>query len=187
MDWLVWVLLESRAALGALLGVVLFGLLVHWRRSGRPRALVIGLAAAAALLVAQALVVTKREHAARILTVIERDIIASRTADLADTLSDDFDFPGGRADFLEFVDLQLARVDVRYLERWGLRVVHNGGAQFTAAVEYTADVGGVYAGSFFSGWELTFIRTPAGWRVLRVRPRHLAGLHDVDWPSLRRL
>ncbi len=185
MAWVVWVLFESRAALAALLGVVLFVLLVHWRRSGRPRPLLLGLAAAVLLLVVQALVVTKREHARRILSAIEQDIVASRTTALAAALAPDFDFPEGRAGFLELVDHELARIDVRYLERWWLRVERDEGERFTVVVEYSADIAGVYAGTFQSGWELTFVNTADGWRVQQIRPRHLAGMGNVNWSSIR--
>ena len=82
MEWVTWLLFESVAALGSVLGLVLFALLVHWRRSGQVRPLLLGLGVAAALLLVQVLVVTRREHAGRILAAIERDIVAARTAAL---------------------------------------------------------------------------------------------------------
>jgi hypothetical protein len=188
MNWLVWFLFESLGALGAVLGVALFVLLVHWRRTGRSRPLLIGLAIAAVLLVTQALVVTQRERAARILAPIERDVVASRTTALEAALAPDFTAGDlDREQFLAFARRQFQRLRVRWLDRWALQVDESQAARFVASATYVADIAGdAYAGSVQSRWAITFVRTPAGWRIANLRPLHVAGLDEPRWSDLDR-
>jgi hypothetical protein len=183
MGWLNWLLFESLPALGAVLGVVLFVLLVHWRRTRRGRPALIGLVVAVVLLAVQALVVTRREHAERILGLIEKDLVASRTVALAAALAPDFDAGGlDRDGFLAYVRQQLQLVKVRWLDRWALQMEESGGDRFVASATYLADVSGEgYVGSTESRWALTFVRTSDGWKIAAVRPLHVAGLDNPRW------
>src|SRR5262245_16644152 len=90
MELVTWVFFESTAALSALIGLSLFFLLVHWRRTSRPRPLLIGLAISVVLFVTQELVVTRREHAERVLAPVLRDLTANRTDALAAALAPTF-------------------------------------------------------------------------------------------------
>ena len=196
MSGLTWFFCESVPALGAVLGVALFVLLVYWRRSGRVRPLLAGVTVAAVLLLVQWLVVTQREHAGRILKSIETDIVASRTGALAAALAPNFETDGlDRDAFLAYVRRQLERIKVRWVDRWRLEVAESEADRFVATAVYTADViAEVHAGTVSGTWSITFIRTPAGWKIARVQPVRIDGdarptWHDLDRerpPSLRR-
>lgn len=187
MDWLVWLLFESPGALAAVLGTALFVLLVYWRRRGRARPLLVGLAVAVVLLVVQALVTTRREHAGRILAAVEADIVQARTDALAEALAADFAASGmDRAAFLAYVRGKMEVVDVRWLDRQSLRVEQSGGARFAVSVGYLADAAGEYGGSIPSRWWIEFARTPAGWRIVHIRCLRLAWLEAPTWADLDR-
>ena len=188
MGWLTWFLFESVAALGAVLGVVLFVLLVYWRRTGQSRPLLVGLGVALTLLVIQALVVTQREHAEHILEPIEKELVASRTDALAAALAPDFDADGlDRDGFLAYVRRQLQSVKVRWLERWALQLAEADAERFVATATYTADVAGSsYVGSMESVWAFTFVRTDDGWKIATIRPLSIAGLENPTWGSIDR-
>ena len=183
MDWLAWFLLESSPVLGAALFTANFVLLVYWRRSGRVRPLLIGLAVAVALLAVQTLVVTRREHAARILKGIQQDVIAAQTENLGLALSDRFDADGMGPDaFVEFVARQYDRVRVRSVIRSELQVESSQPDQFIVAVAYQADVStGGYGGWLRTRWDITFERTAAGWRIVRIQPTYIDGMPTPDW------
>jgi hypothetical protein len=123
MDELTWLLFESRIALGIALFLVNFFLLVHWRRGGRARPLLIAVAVSAALLLTQALVVTKREAADRLLATVERGLLASDAAPLAQALAPGF-VAGDmdRAAFLARVERELRRWRVHSLGHAPLRI-----------------------------------------------------------------
>jgi hypothetical protein len=188
MGWLTWFLFESVATLGAVLGVVLFVLLVHWRRTGQSRPLLVGLGVALTLLVIQTLVVTQREHAERILEPIEKELVASRADALAAALAPDFDADGlDRDGFLAYVRQQLQSVKVRWLERWALQLAEADAERFVATATYSADVAGYsYVGSMQSVWALTFVRTSDGWKIAAIRPLNIAGLENPTWGSIDR-
>ena len=90
MAWLTWFALESTLALAAALFTANFTLLVMWRRTGRGRPLLAGLAVSILLLAIQGFVVTRREHAGRLLRTIERDLLTAQTTGLSAALADDF-------------------------------------------------------------------------------------------------
>ncbi len=186
MDTVVWVLFESAAALAAVLGAVLFVLLVYWRRTGRVRPLLVGLAAAVVLFVIQAVVVTRREHVGRIMDAIQRDLVADRIDALAAALAPEFE--AGRMDrdtFLEYAQRQLKRVNVRTLDRTGLRIEESEGERVVATVSYLASiVMPDYAGDMLSRWSLTFIRTSTGWQIVDIQPLHVGGVDHPTWGTL---
>jgi hypothetical protein len=188
MSGLIWFFFESVPALAAVLGVALFVLLVYWRRGGRARPLLVGLAIAAALLLIQRLVVTQREQAGRILKSIESDIVASRTAALAAALAPDFDADGlDRDAFLAMVRRQLEHVKVRWVDRWRLEVHESAAERFVIEAVYTADVTAeVYSGTASGTWSITFVHSPAGWRIACVRPIRVGDLSDPTWHDLDR-
>jgi len=191
MDGLRWFFLESTAALGGTLAVLLFVLLVYWRRSGHALPLLIGLSTATILLLVQALVVTQREHADRILRRIEKDLVRGGTSALAAALAPDFvtDDPHDsglrRAEFLDLARDWLRRVLVHWLERTDLRVEDTARDRFVASAAYIAEVGAEqFGGVFRSRWSLTFVRTPAGWQIRHLHPEQIENRHAPRWPAL---
>lgn len=188
MEWVTWFVFESPAALGSVLGLVLFALLVHWRRSGQVRPLLFGLGVTAALLLVQVLVVTRREHAGRILAAIERDIVAARTGALEAALAPDFESQGlDRDDFLTYVRHQLDHVRVNWIDRWELKVRDSQADAFEVSVVYLSDVRlDSYAGTLNSAWSLRFVRTPAGWRIGEIHAVHIGGYDRPSWRAIGR-
>jgi hypothetical protein len=189
MTWLTWILFESLPALGAALGVALFVLLVLWRRGGSSRPLLIGLAVAAILLLVQTVVVTQREHAIRVLDVIERDVLEARTAGIVAQLAPSFEWQPLRPDesFAAFAERQFDRVRIQWIDRWLVRVVASQADRFTARVSYTAGVAtGGYSGPLQSAWDFTFVRTADGWKIQRIEPRELAGRANPEWSAIQR-
>lgn len=189
MEWLAWVLFESTLALALLVGVLNFGLLVHWRRSGRPRALLTGLTLAVLLFVLQSLVVTRREHAKAILAGIERDVIAARVDTLSGALVDGFKVDGiPRDEFLELVQTALQNTSATWVQRIALDIIDSTSDSFTVHAAYFADVStGAYSGRITSSWSITFTVTPAGWRIESISPRRIGGAKYTTWPALWRL
>jgi hypothetical protein len=189
MSVLTWFFFESVPALAAPLGVALFVLLVYWRRGGSARPLLMGLAAAAALLLTQQLVVTQREQAGRILKTIETDIVVSKTTALAAALAPEFDARGlDRDAFLDLVRRQLEHVKVRWVDRWQLAVRESASERFVAEVTYSADItADVYSGPATGTWAITFIRTPAGWKIDCVQPIRIGDMSDPSWHDIDRL
>jgi hypothetical protein len=190
MDWLVWLLLESTLALAGVLVVVLFVLLVHWRRTLQPRPLLIGLAMAVVLLVLQALVVTRREHADRIMKRIEADIVASRVEALAAALSARFhiaETDWDRAEFIRVVEGYMSWVDVVTLTRRRLEVELSERDAFRIYVSYIADVGARdfrYMG--LSRWLIDFAREDGSWKIVSVQPTEMDRRPIGGWRSLPR-
>jgi len=185
MSVLTWLLFESFIGLSLVLGLALFLLLVYWRRSGRGRPLLIGLAVAVVLLAIQALVITKREHADRTLSAIEREIVESRTTSLAEALSPDFHTAGAngldldRAEFLAFVDRRLEVIDVRWLDRVTMRIEQSEADRFVVAAAYRAEVTMPRGrSSHLTGWAFTFVRTPEGWKIGDIVLRHIDGVRS---------
>ena len=191
VDAFVWFFFESAAALGSVVGLALFVLLVYWRRTGRGRPLLIALGAGAFLLLVQALVVTQREHAVRWLDRIQVDLVRSRSDALAAALAPDFetDQPRGaalnREAFLDYVQRFQQRLAVRWLERADLRLHDRAGDRFVVSAAYVAEVvGEQLGGAFRSRWSLTFARTPAGWMILHLHAEDIEGVPVPSWDDL---
>ncbi len=183
MDVVVWILFESVAALGAILGLALFVLLVYWRRSGNVRPLLIGLAVALVLLTVQKLVVTKREHAGQILDAIVADLIKSRTAALAAALAPDFAGDGlDRDQLLAHAASQLRSVQIRWADRTRLEITEAQRDRFVVTADYlTQIVANEFAATPRSGWSLTFVREPDGWKIARLHCLHIDGVSEPEW------
>lgn len=188
MGWIRWLLLESFAALAIGLFLVNFFLLVYWRRSGRPRPLLIGLGAAVIMLCVQNLVVTRQEHAGRILGGIEREIPAAAVAALAAALSDDFECDGMDAEeFVAFAEAGLRRVDVDMLRRMGLEIGESGGSRFVARVVYLSDVrvAELFDRIVKTVWDVTFVQAGGRWRIAGVRAIQVGDEQVDDIRELR--
>jgi hypothetical protein len=182
------VLFESTLALGAILGLAVFALLVHWRRMLKPRPFLIGLGLSVALLIVQAAVVTRREHAERIMRAVERDIVASRSAALSAALSDRFriaETGWDRADFLDLVERYMARVDVRTLRRRRLEIRRSEGNEFQIYVSYLADVSGRDFGTtVLTRWFITFVRENGAWRIVTIEPSEFDNRSVGGWRNI---
>ncbi|MEW6252072.1 MAG: hypothetical protein AB1716_15645 [Planctomycetota bacterium] len=189
MDLIVWVLFESLPVLAAGLGVILFALLVYWRRRRRPLPLLIGLGVAFALLIVQRAVVTPREHAIVTLNAIERDLEHARADALAAALAAEFDTEGmDRESFVRYVRGRIPRVDIRYLRRTALQLDPAEAGRFVAHVEYISDVGieGM-RGNLPSAWEITFARTPQGWRIVHIRCLRVGSERAPSFDDIERM
>ncbi|RMF86045.1 MAG: hypothetical protein D6744_00405 [Planctomycetota bacterium] len=183
MNLLRWLFLESTPALAIVLAVALFVLLVYWRRTLRARPLLIGLAAAAALLTLQAVIVTPREHALALMRVVERDVVDGRTDGLAAALGRGFE--AGERDreaFLDFVHRQQQRVHVHSVRRGSARVEKQAGDSLTLLMQYGARVTSAgYSGSIPSVWRITFERQGKAWRITRIEPVRLGLMNLASW------
>ena len=181
MSWVTWVFLESWVALSALMAVVCFFLLVHWRRGGRALPLLVGLGVWAVLLGVQAFVTTPREHARGILRGIEQDVLNARVDNLRAALAPDFRAGGyDPAEFVEMVRGRYEVINVIWLRRTSLVVTEMTEDRMVVEAAYLADVRSEYTGTFSSRWRVTFARHPGGWQIRRIRP--LAPLSD--WRSI---
>jgi hypothetical protein len=187
MTWLTWLFFESLPALAGVLGLVLFVLLVHWRRGGRWSPLAIGAAVAVLLLVVQALVVTPREQAARILGRIERDLLAGRATALKANLAPNFDWGRPGDDFGAFVERQLQRVRIHWLQRWELRVRESEPDRFVVVASYLADITAEsFATTMRSSWALTFVRVGGEWKIAKIEPLQLGDSTHPGWGDVDR-
>jgi hypothetical protein len=188
VDTLVWLLFESIVALGIILALVNFFLLVHWRRSGRPRPLLIGLAASLVLLVVQGLVVTKREHAAAILQRVEADLLAARVDALDRALSAGFRAGSWDHDgFVDFARRQLELVKIHWLRRSSPRVEQSQKDRFVVSVGYLADVTVQgFVGAVRSRWRITFMREGDEWRVETIDPPEIERHQYCNWRQVGR-
>lgn len=188
METLTWILFESVPALGAVLFVVLFALLVYWRRTLRAMPLLIGLAVAAGLLITQELVVTQREHAQRILRQLENAVVAGNVDAIAPWLTSDF--TAGDMDrevFLEFADQTLRNVDVVTARRMDLAFRASAADTFTITAAHFAELSATsYEGPASARWELVFVRTPVGWRIAQIEPESLNRQNVRGWDDLFR-
>ena len=188
VDFLVQLLFESRLMLGGCLAVMLFVLLVYWRRTLKPRPLLIGLAIAVVLLIVQAAVVTRWEHADRIMTRIETAVLASQPEAIVAALSGRFHIAETNWDGEEFLDRvrrYMQAVDVRTLTRRTLEIEENDADRFQIYVSYWADVSTRdFAGGLLSRWLIRFVRDDDGWRIISIEPTQMDRRTVRGWRGL---
>ncbi len=187
MDWITWVLFESLPALAIALGIVLFILLVYWRRGGRPWPLLVAALATLGLLIAQKLVITQREHARMILAPIERGLEEGRVDVLAAALAPEFEAEGlDRERFLDFVRMPVSRMDVRGLDLLSLRTEDSRPDRFTAIAQYQADVSiDHFWTTITSNWAIQFVHKPAGWQITGIKCLALPGHSNPRFTEIR--
>ncbi len=183
MDTLTWLFLESRLALGALLGTMLFILLVHWRRGGKARPLHLGLVVALVLLVVQTVVMTRREHALRALQQLETAVEDAQVAAVAPLLA--AGFTAGEADydkldrtaFLELVRDRMREIDIHWVRRTEFEMTASAADRFVVHTTYLAEYSARnFGGPIRSKWAFTFVRVPDGWRIGHIRALEIGGL-----------
>ena len=186
MQTLQWFFLESTAALGAVLFVALFWLLVYWRRSGNVRPLLVGLGLAIILLVTQGLVTTQREHADRILERIEKDVRQGRSTALAEVLAPQFTSVGlNREQFLALVNERLQHITIRWLHRTALELEPEGNG-FVARAGYLAEISfDNDAGGFGSQWTFHFASADGQWRITAIDLPRIANRTFNSWSDVR--
>lgn len=186
MDWLAWTFLENTVALAAVVFVANFVLLVYWRRSGRAKPLLVGLAVSVLLFALQAAVVTRREHALRLLNGIADDIVAARVGALDAALATDFHAGSmDHDDFVEYVERQYDRVRVLKLNRSEFAIVKDEDDQFVAETAYQGDIDAPpMRGWMRTRWELTFKLENGAWRIADIRPLFIDGLDVPSWARI---
>ncbi len=191
MDTLRWFFFESTIALGAVLFLFAFGLLVYWRRGGSPRPLLVALLVGVVLLIVQAAVVTPREWADRLMRQVQIDVLASQTQRMAGVLAPSFritDEDWGRDDFLELVRSYYRRLTVRSLRRRLFEVGKVRDDVFTLTVSYLAEVETRdFSGPVLSRWEIEFVRSDGVWRIGSIRPVEINHRPVQRWRRLPRV
>jgi hypothetical protein len=172
MGWMRYVFLESAMALSVPVAIVLFVLLVWWRRGGSPRPLMIGLAIAGLLFVVQLAVETRRETAIRILKPIEAEVLTAQVDALAASLSDNFQCEGKSAgEFVDFCRERLRAFRVSWLRNSEITVIRSERDRFVIRARYQADVrGGELSGVLGTTWEVGFERSADGWKIYEIVP-----------------
>lgn len=185
MAWVGWLFLESFTALAGLLFVVNFVLLVYWRRSRRGRPLLVGLAVSAGLLTVQTLVVTRKEHALRIMAALVQDVRTARTEAFQAHLTPDFRMDRlDKAEFLSLLERFYDEVRVRDVRNTQFRVVAAERDEFRVTTTYLADVTGQYRGWHISVWDIGFVRSGAGWHIAAIECLEIDGQRQPNWRSL---
>ncbi|MCH7872836.1 MAG: hypothetical protein IID33_14160 [Planctomycetes bacterium] len=188
MGWLRWLFLESFAALAIALFFVNFTLLVHWRRSGKSRPLLIGLVLGVMLLAIQSMVVTRHELAGGILTAVELEMPAARVDALAAALSAAFECDGmDDEEFIAFAERGLKRVDVNLIRRMSLSIASSTETSFVARVVYLSDVrvAEVFDRLIKTVWEVTFVQEGGQWRIERIQVIRVGEVEVSDIRELR--
>lgn len=183
-DALTWLFFESAAGLGVCLGLMLFGLLVYWRRTLKPRPLLVGMTVALVLLIVQKVVVTQREHAGLILDAIQADLLASRADAIERSLHDPF--TAGRMDrgeFLRLVREKLRTVKIFTLSRSDLVVTQRAAGAFEVEAAFVSRVSVGEFGQYPmpTRWSLRFVRDGERWKIGQIEPISLGGRGGVSW------
>lgn len=188
MSWLSWILFESAIALGIVMGTVVFVTLVYWRRGGRREPFLGAVVLTVVLLIVQSMVETGREQAGHVLDAIEAGIIEDDSAPLATRLSADFVAEGmDRDTFVGLVERMMDRVDVRYIDRWAMRLVESEKERMVIEASYSADIEtDGFARKQPTKWEIHFIRRGGGWQIQKIRPLYILGLPDPSFDKIRR-
>lgn len=176
MAWLSWILLESLPVLGGIVGLTWFGLLVHWRRSGSVRPLLVALVVGGVLLCVEVGYVTPREVAQTALTDLERDVRRERQDGFRRHLAADFEaFGMDRTTFIQQLAAVQRESTVEQLLRTALTLKESEADRFVVSGRYFFDIDarGTRAASAGSFWEFTFERADDGeaptWRIRTIR------------------
>jgi len=177
------ILFESTITLAIFAALVNFGLLVYWRKARDVKPLLIALGVTAVLFVVQSVVVTTREHVERILSQIEKDLVASRVDALEQALAPKFSSGNMDRDaFVEFARSNLERVQIHWLRRSHLQVRRASRDLCTASVGYVGDVTAEgYVGRAHTRWSITFIREDGQWRISGVDPPTIMNTEHRSW------
>ena len=166
----------------------MFVLLVHWRKTLRPRLFLIGLCMTVVLLSVQTAVVTRRERADRTMREIETAVLDSRADGIRPWLARSFhinETNWDTNDFINEVREWMRAVDVRTLHRRALRVEDSADDAFQVYISYIAEIRHPnYNGRTLSRWWITFTRESGGWRISEIQPVELNRQNLSGWRSL---
>ena len=188
MNTLSWLLFESKLGLGAILVVAMFILLVHWRKTLKPRPFLIGLGLSLVLLIVQNVVVTRREQADHTMREIETAVLESRPDGIRPFLAGRFRISENNWDADDFVGEVgdwMRVVDVRTLSRRALRIESSSDDEFQIYVSYMADVSHrSYSGTTLSRWAITFVPDDDAWRISEIKPVELNKQSLSGWRGL---
>lgn len=184
MNWLAWLFLESFPALAISLFVVWFWLLVWWRRGGSVRPFLAAMLIGAVLLAVQSLVTTQREHAARILTAIERGVPRADVKPLEASLTRTFLASQlARDDFIDLAQRRLQEFRVNNVRRMSLSIEDAAPERFVALAAYQCDIDHPDFGSGWlaTGWRITFTRVGGEWRIDAIDLPTVNGVKLRSW------
>lgn len=187
--WLTWFLFESAAGLAACSALLLFILLVRWRRGGSAKPLLAGLMLSGGLFVLEVLVVTPRERAARMLSDVTDDLCLGRVEALRAALSPRFRAGEmGREQFVDYVRDVLERVRIHAADRTALRVTRSDPGTFSVLAGYLPDLTLSNEGRVRvpSSWRLTFERDDGDWKITEIVCLQAGPLREPTWGELRR-
>lgn len=189
MDAIKWILFESPIGLGVVGGAALFALLVYWRRSLKPRPLLIGVAVTIVLFIVQGVVVTLRERVFEIMRPVERGIMDSDVDPVGRALAASFAAGGrDRSAFLDYVDAQFPRVAVHMVRLGQVWIEESSENRFVATLAYAADVTvGDYTGRLPTVWEITYIKDGEVWKIERIEPKKVGLMDMADWRQFEQL
>lgn len=184
MNWLTWLFLESFPALSISLFVVLFWLLVWWRRGGSVRPFLVAMLIGAVLLVVQSLVTTQREHAARVLSAVERGVPRADIKPLEASLTRSFQAAQlARDEFIGMAQRRLQEFRVNNVRRVTLSIDQSGPDRFVALAAYQCDIDHPDFGSGWlaTGWRFTFLRVEGEWRIDEIDLPTVNGVKLRNW------
>lgn len=188
MEWAQWLFLESLAALGTLLFLVNYALLVYWRRRGRGRPLLIALALTPLLLFAQDWIATPRERAVAVLRSIEHELPLAQVAALEAALAQDFAAdPMDRTDFVAYARRGLESVRIVQLSKPQLKIEESSADSFVVRAAYTVvvELADIPSRPFRSTWRITFVRRGERWLIGRIELPVVAGTQIQNWAQLQ--
>lgn len=184
MGLLRWILLESLPALGIVLFILNFWLLVWWRRGGSARPLLTALLLSGVMLIVQAAVTTQREHAARVLDSIERGVPRADVTALNAALANGFSAgPMSRAEFVSLARSRLQDIKVGATRRLSLEIDESSAERFVALAAYQCDIAHpeLGAGWLATGWRFTFVREGDTWRISDIDLPTVNGIKLTNW------
>ncbi|MBL8877557.1 MAG: hypothetical protein JNG88_00430 [Phycisphaerales bacterium] len=184
MSLIRWVFLESLPALGVVLFVSNFWLLVWWRRGGSARPLLASLGISGVLLIVQVVVTTQREHAARVLGAIEQGVPRADVSGLDAALASSFAAgPMSRAEFVNLARSRLQDIKVNTVRRLSLEIAESGVSRFVALAAYQCDIVHPDFGSGWvaTGWRFTFVREGEAWRIAEIDLPTVNGVKLGSW------
>lgn len=188
MEWVQWLFFESLAALGTLLFLVNYALLVYWRRRGRGRPLLIALALTPLLLIAQDWIATPRERATAVLRSIEHELPRAQVAALEASLARDFAADlMDRDDFVAYARRGLESVRIVQLSKPRLKIEESSADSFVVRATYVAvvEVAGMPSRPFPTIWRITFVRRGERWLIGRIELPLVAGTQIRNWAQLQ--
>ncbi|MGE3180378.1 MAG: hypothetical protein AB7N71_02010 [Phycisphaerae bacterium] len=183
MQWIAFVFLESPLSLAIVAFCALFVLLVYWRRTLKPRPLLVGLLITVVAFGVQHFVETRREWAAKTLEIIEAEATRAQLTTLQTVADPNFNAGDlDRETFFELAAMRLQQYPIREIDRKALELATSSDDRFTVRGRYRVlgDFGNI-GSSFGCTVEFEFIRRDDGWRLLNMPPPSIATHSFPSW------